>query len=227
MGLLEKKGTLRTAIPTSFVFIMVVISVHVGHVLLYLDHSVISQLHSNTNASATLMYSVQRLIFVKTKMIALALECILIVVTFTPTRAAAQNKAPLGFQLMCLKKPEACRGGCEPSVTASDEVMATLRRINESVNNTLAPPNDEADIWNAEAATSGDCEDYVLAKRRALIAAGFPASSLQLANAKSETGEGQTFLVVNANRGKFVLDNLRDLVLPLSQTGYHLVSMQT
>ena len=142
-----------------------------------------------------------------------------------PGPALARSKAPLGYQLMCLKTPQECQGGGSRQVKATADVMAILKRVNASVNRSIKPRNDGgADVWSASA-TAGDCEDYVLAKRRALIKAGIPASSLRIAYVKTKRGEGHAILVVKTSKGDFVLDNLNRSVRPLSQSGYRIISM--
>ena len=61
-------------------------------------------------------------------------------------------------------------------------------------------------MWNV-GTTSGDCEDFALTKRRALIRAGIPASSLLMAVARTRYGEGHAVLVARTTAGDFVLDN--------------------
>ncbi len=137
----------------------------------------------------------------------------------------ARSKAPLGYQLMCLKTPAECQGGGGSSVKATPELMETLKRVNARVNRSITPRSDgSADVWNASA-TSGDCEDYVLAKRRALIRAGLPASSLRIAYVKTRAGEGHAILVVKTDRGDYVLDNLDRSVRLLGKSGYQVISM--
>ena len=66
------------------------------------------------------------------------------------------------------------------------------------------------EFWAAidqEGGGAGDCEDYALAKRSALLAAGVDHSSLRLATCTVETGEGHAVLVVTTDQGQFVLDN--------------------
>jgi predicted transglutaminase-like cysteine proteinase len=65
----------------------------------------------------------------------------------------------------------------------------------------------------------------VLAKRRALIKAGFSPSALRIAYVTTSSGEGHAILVVKTSRGDMVLDNLNGTVRPLSQSGYHIISM--
>ena len=138
--------------------------------------------------------------------------------------AAAGSKAPLGYQLMCLKTPSECKGGGSTSVKATGDIMSQLTKVNSKVNRSIRPRNDNgADVWSASA-SSGDCEDYVLAKRRALIKAGLPASSLRIAYVKTRRGEGHAILVVKTSKGDYVLDNLNTSVRPLSQSGYRIIS---
>lgn len=142
-----------------------------------------------------------------------------------PAAAVAASRAPLGYQLMCLKSPQECKGGGSASVKATEDVLQTLKRVNAHVNRAIKPRNDRgADVWTASA-TSGDCEDYVLAKRRALVKAGFSASALRIAYVKTRSGEGHAILVVKTSQGELVLDNLNGSVRPLSQSGYRIVSM--
>lgn len=138
---------------------------------------------------------------------------------------AGGTHAPLGYQLMCLKMPQECKGGGKAKITVTADVMATLKRVNSHVNRTIKPRYDTgADVWSASA-SSGDCEDYVLAKRRALIKAGIPASSLRIAYTKTRSGEGHAILIVKTNGKDLVLDNLTATIKPLSQTGYRIISM--
>lgn len=139
--------------------------------------------------------------------------------------AFASNNAPLGYQLMCLKTPQECKGGGKAVIDGTQQVMATLHKVNARVNRAITPRADGAvDSWSASA-SSGDCEDYVLAKRRALIQAGISPSALRIAYVKTRGGEGHAILVVKTSRGEFVLDNLNGKVRPLSQSGYRMISM--
>jgi predicted transglutaminase-like cysteine proteinase len=139
--------------------------------------------------------------------------------------SVAGSKAPLGYQLMCLKTPSECKGGGAAKVAASDDIMSKLTKVNSKVNRSIRPRNDSggADVWSVNA-SSGDCEDYALTKRRALIKAGLPASSLRIAYVKTRSGEDHAILVVKTSKGDYALDNLNASVRPLSQTGYRIIS---
>jgi predicted transglutaminase-like cysteine proteinase len=141
--------------------------------------------------------------------------------------AANKKHAPLGYQLMCLQNPDECKGGGAARVAPTKDMMATLKRVNLSVNRSMKPRRDgSVDVWNASASAEGDCEDFVLAKRRQLIRAGLPASALRIAYVKTRSGAGHAVLVVKTGNKEVVLDNLTNAIRPLSQTGYRLVSMQ-
>jgi predicted transglutaminase-like cysteine proteinase len=134
---------------------------------------------------------------------------------------------PLGFTILCIKQPNECVGGGASVVSATEETMDTLRGVNNRVNRSIAPRADgAADVWTVNA-RAGDCEDYVLAKRRALIRAGLPASALRIAFVRTRSGQDHAILIVNTDSGKLVLDNLTGAIKPLSQTRYRIVSVQT
>lgn len=152
--------------------------------------------------------------------VALALAAL----TVAPAGAA---DAPVGFQLMCLKTPAECRGGGKSVVAASDDLLRTLKAVNVQVNRSIRPRRDGAvDLWSV-GVSAGDCEDYVLTKRRALIRAGLPASALRIASVKTRAGEAHAILVVKTTRADYVLDNLGNALKPLSQTGYRVVAIST
>jgi predicted transglutaminase-like cysteine proteinase len=154
---------------------------------------------------------------------AIALLGVAGIVAATPVEA--RSKAPLGYQLMCLKTPAECRGGGKSSVEATAELIETLERVNARINRNITPRSDGAvDVWSATA-TAGDCEDYALAKRRALIGAGLPPSALRIAYVKTPKGDGHAILIVKTNRGDYVLDNLSRAVRTLKETGYRILSM--
>ncbi len=136
-------------------------------------------------------------------------------------RQCARPRLPV----MCLKNPAECKGGGKAKVDLTADVMSTLKRVNGHVNRTIKPRYDSgADVWSAST-SSGDCEDYVLAKRKALIKAGIPASSLRIAYVKTRRGEGHAILVVKTSGKDSVLDNLTASIKPLSQSGYRIISM--
>jgi predicted transglutaminase-like cysteine proteinase len=136
---------------------------------------------------------------------------------------------PLGFQLYCLKNPQQCRASGQSSLQATDTVMATLAKVNSSVNLQIKPRNDVVgDTWTVDPASGyGDCEDYAMTKRSHLIRMGLPASALRMAYVETRWGEDHAVLVVRTNAGEFVLDNLTSAILPIQRTGLRLKSISS
>jgi len=73
----------------------------------------------------------------------------------------------------------------------------------------------------------GDCEDYVLMKRRALMDKGWPASSLLVTVVRQTNGDGHAVLTVRTDRADYVLDNLSDTILPWNQSEYTFLKRQS
>jgi predicted transglutaminase-like cysteine proteinase len=131
---------------------------------------------------------------------------------------------PRGFLVMCQDHPSECRGGGASSIKYTDKLLALIKRVNSKVNSSITPVRDEViDVWSVNA-TRGDCEEYVLAKRRALIDSGIPASSLSIIYAL-RNGGGHAILAIHTDRGDYVLDNMTSRIKPIWQTGYKLISM--
>ncbi|WP_157959603.1 transglutaminase-like cysteine peptidase [Devosia submarina] len=134
---------------------------------------------------------------------------------------------PFAMQVFCAKSPRQCAGGGTASqVTATNDLLAVLSKVNRSVNAAIKPRNDRGDSWQVNA-SSGDCEDYVLTKRAQLIRKGVPAGSLRIATTKTRWGESHAVLVVKTSAGDYVLDNLSDKVKTLRASGYRIRSMSS
>ncbi len=102
--------------------------------------------------------------------------------------------------------------------------------INASVNNTVKPMNDidiygKDEVWTYPTSV-GDCEDFVLEKRRRLMSQGISPSDLLITVVRKWNGEGHAVLTLRTNKGDFILDNLRDEVRPWTATGYTFLKRQ-
>ncbi len=127
----------------------------------------------------------------------------------------------------CRRLPAECQiNTAEPSTIALTlETWGTLVAINERVNTTIkAMPDREhwgvQDRWDYPDDGIGDCEDIQLLKRKLLAEAGLPRRALRMAVVFDETGDGHAVLMALTDRGEFVLDNKRNVVLSWNQTGY-------
>ena len=104
------------------------------------------------------------------------------------------------------------------------------RRVNAGVNAAIRPMNDidlygKDEVW-AYPNGAGDCEDYVLEKRRDLMREGLSLSNLLITVVRKPDGEGHAVLTVRTDKGDFILDNLTDAVRLWDQTGYRFLKRQ-
>jgi predicted transglutaminase-like cysteine proteinase len=81
--------------------------------------------------------------------------------------------------------------------------------------------------WSYPTDGKGDCEDYVLEKRRRLMEAGWPRQALLITVVRDRKGDGHAVLTVKTDRGDFVLDNQEAKVKLWTETGYKFVKRQS
>ena len=81
--------------------------------------------------------------------------------------------------------------------------------------------------WSYPDDGKGDCEDYVLLKRRMLMQAGWPREALLITVVRDKKGDGHAVLTVKTDKGDFILDNQEEQVLLWSDTGYRFVKRQS
>jgi predicted transglutaminase-like cysteine proteinase len=84
-----------------------------------------------------------------------------------------------------------------------------------------------AERWDYPSDGRGDCEDYVLLKRRMLMQAGWPRQALLITVVRDKQGDGHAVLTVKTDKGEFILDNQNEEILLWSDTGYQFVKRQS
>jgi len=141
-------------------------------------------------------------------------------------------RAPIGHAMFCAQHPEECSGrGRNARILLDAARFAELVTVNNNINIKIAPVTDAELYGTAERwvypVDRGDCEDYVLLKRRTLIEAGWEPSTLLITVVRDEKGDGHAVLTVVTDRGDLVLDNQRDAVLPWQATGYEYIKRQS
>lgn len=82
------------------------------------------------------------------------------------------------------------------------------------------------EFWAEIDSNGGDCEDFSLAKRAALLAAGANHSDLHLVTCFTESHEFHAVLVVDTDEGSFVLDNRFPYPMPKQSLNYTWNSIQ-
>ena len=143
-------------------------------------------------------------------------------------------RAPIGWTDFCAQLPRECDGRALEAryVVLSQKAWKDLARINKWVNESMKPMTD-MDHWGVVERWSypddgyGDCEDYVLLKRRMLMQAGWPRQALLITVVRDLKGEGHAVLTVKTDKGEFILDNQEDQILLWSETSYHFVKRQS
>ena len=139
---------------------------------------------------------------------------------------------PVGFVQFCREHLADCAGtGSGVRVPLSKARWDELVAINALVNRTVEPVTDEelygvAEYWTYPTRGKGDCEDYVLQKRKMLIERGWPVASLLITVVRDTKNQGHAVLTVVTDRGDYVLDNQQQQVLPWGQTDYRYIKRQ-
>lgn len=133
---------------------------------------------------------------------------------------------PLSMRYFCAQNKSQCAASKVGSVTMSPDLMSLLKQVNGHVNRNIRPQADTADVWELNPA-SGDCEDYVLSKRSALISRGVAGGALRIAYTHTRSGQPHAVLVVRTSDGDFVLDNLTNSIKSLRASGYTIRSMSS
>lgn len=139
-----------------------------------------------------------------------------------------------GWVDFCRRMPGECGGGrvAARDVRLDGRVWNTMVDVNRSVNTAIEPVTDQEhwgvpDHWDIPTDGKGDCEDYVLLKRKMLVERGFPRQALLVTVVIDTHGDGHAVLTVKTDHGDFVLDNMRDDILAWVKTGYRFVKRQS
>jgi len=144
------------------------------------------------------------------------------------------TRAPIGWVEFCVRyKPE-----CDTKPSQPRDVVFTLRswadliKVNAWVNDNIKPITDlehwgVLEQWDYPDDGYGDCEDYVLLKRRMLMQYGWPREALLITVVRDKRGDGHAVLTVKADKGEFILDNQTGDILPWFKTGYRFVKRQS
>jgi len=145
-----------------------------------------------------------------------------------------KTRAPNGWIEFCVKHDPECKTKPSPPQDAvlSDQALDNLRRVNRWVNTNITRITDMehwslVERWNYPDDGYGDCEDFVLLKRRMLMQAGWPREALLITVVRDNSGEGHAVLTVKTDKGEFILDNQTDDILLWSDTGYRFVERQS
>lgn len=140
---------------------------------------------------------------------------------------------PIGHYDFCRRNPRECntRNSRALPVHLTKSAWNTIVGVNKLVNKRIKPMLDfevhgKEEVWSYPT-NVGDCEDYVLLKRKLLMKKGIAPSNLLITVVRRRNGEGHAVLTVRTTKGDFILDNLRDSVKHWNRTGYRYLKRQS
>jgi predicted transglutaminase-like cysteine proteinase len=148
-------------------------------------------------------------------------------------REFGRSLPPIGHVSFCKSLPGECerQGPKRAVVELTLQHKADLRAVNDLVNRMVRPVSDMELYGRLEHWTyptgMGDCEDYVLLKRRLLIERGWPASSLLITVVRDENMEGHAVLMARTSAGDFLLDNKRAKIMTWNDSPYVFLKRQS
>jgi predicted transglutaminase-like cysteine proteinase len=144
------------------------------------------------------------------------------------------TRPPPGWIDFCERLPGDCAGATTTprNIALTSEARGDLVRVNKWVNQAIKPLTDlehwgVVEHWSYPDDGYGDCEDYVLLKRRMLIQSGWPRETLLVTVVRDYKGEGHAVLTVTTDKGDYVLDNQNENILIWWKTGYRFVKRQS
>ncbi|WP_298843699.1 transglutaminase-like cysteine peptidase [uncultured Roseobacter sp.] len=146
-------------------------------------------------------------------------------------RAKMMIAPPSGARGLCSKYDWACaHSGSTQALTQKD--LKTVQKVNRRVNRQISEVADlsqyrKADYWTLPLSRRGDCEDFALLKKKELIRAGIAPERLLLTTVLDRRGNSHAVLVLRADTGDYVLDNLTDRIKPWKETRYTFLRMQS
>src|SRR5215831_16563344 len=144
------------------------------------------------------------------------------------------TRPPVGWVEFCIEYRSECAS--QPSaprdVVLTPKAWSDMLKVNAWVNQSIRPMTDiehwgVVERWNYPDDGYGDCEDYVLLKRRLLIQAGWPREALLVTVVRDANDDAHAVLTVSTDKGDYILDNQNANVLLWSETGYRFVKRQS
>lgn len=141
---------------------------------------------------------------------------------------------PIGHYEFCRANPDECtiRSRRQGPLALTDALRETIFAINAAVNAAVKPMSDfdiygRDEVWAYPDQGMGDCEDYVLEKRRQLAAHGVPLANMLITVVRKRDGEGHAVLTLRTDKGDIILDNLNDELRLWYETGYRYLKRQS
>ena len=139
---------------------------------------------------------------------------------------------PIGYYEYCQRYRAQCERPADSGmIELTEERWQAMLTANWIANSSVAPKTDD-EIFGVEERweypkEAGDCEDYVLLKRKLLVEQGFPLGSLRITVGLDAGGGGHAVLTVVTDLGDFVLDNVEQEIKPWDQAEIQYLKWQS
>lgn len=148
-------------------------------------------------------------------------------------RVFGMSLPPIGHVRFCQRHPAECSAtnAISRRIKLTSKRQGELEAVNEFVNRIINPVTDQQLYGRVEHWTypnsDGDCEDYVLLKRKMLINKGWPESALLITVVLDENREGHAILTVRTADGDYLLDNKHSKIMSWNQSPYRFIKRQS
>jgi len=151
----------------------------------------------------------------------------------TAMTTTGRTSQPIGHYEFCKSNPGECsiRPKDLAPIKLTPVAWKSITGVNRRVNKSVEPMTDKMifgkdEVWAYPDKGVGDCEDYVLEKRRQLSQMGFSLANLLITVVRKPDDEGHAVLTVRTDKGDYILDNLTDRVELWSDRAYRYVKRQ-
>lgn len=139
--------------------------------------------------------------------------------------------APDGAAGLCSKYKWACATSSRSSLSQSD-LIRLASSINTKVNLQTTAIDDHVQYgreehWALPTTRGGDCEDFVLLKKKILIKNGVAGKNLLIATVLDRSLNSHAVLILRTQNGDLVLDNLTNDIHLWKDTGYTFLKLQS
>ena len=143
-------------------------------------------------------------------------------------------RAPFGWIEFCSDNPNECaRSTRQPrDIELTSAAWVELDKVNRWVNHHVRPMSDldhwgVMEKWSIPTDGYGDCEDYVLLKRKMLINLGWLPEALLITVVRDKMDEAHVVLTVKSDKGEFILDSQYENIVTSTETGHRFVERQS
>jgi predicted transglutaminase-like cysteine proteinase len=153
----------------------------------------------------------------------------------TPTLEGGGLAAtPKGWIQFCEDNPKDCinEAPSASQIHLNQKALSILEKVNNDVNKSVKQVSDLVnygviEFWGYPKNGKGDCEDFVVEKRKRLIELGYPRSALLITIVRDLKNEGHAILTVRTDKGDIILDNQEYRLKMWFQTDYQFIKRQS